>query len=33
MAERYPWVAAQSNDTRGDDNPRRFRRPSAPAEG
>ena len=25
MAERYPWVAAMSNGTRGDANPRRFR--------
>jgi sterol desaturase/sphingolipid hydroxylase (fatty acid hydroxylase superfamily) len=25
MAERYPWVAALSNGTRGDANPRRFR--------
>jgi sterol desaturase/sphingolipid hydroxylase (fatty acid hydroxylase superfamily) len=24
-ASRYPWVAAQSHGTRGDDNPRRFR--------
>lgn len=24
-ARRYPWVAAQSHGTRGDDNPRRFR--------
>ena len=25
MAQRYPWVAALSNGTRGDANPRRFR--------
>ena len=25
MAERYPWVAQMSNNTRGDGNPRRFR--------
>lgn len=25
MAERYPWVAKLSNNTRGDGNPRRFR--------
>lgn len=25
MAERYPWVAQLSNNTRGDSNPRRFR--------
>ncbi len=25
MAERYPWVAQLSNNTRGDGNPRRFR--------
>lgn len=25
MAQRYPWVAALSNGTRGDTNPRRFR--------
>jgi hypothetical protein len=25
MAQRYPWVAALSDGTRGDANPRRFR--------
>ncbi len=32
MAQRYPWVANQSNATRGDGNPRRFRQSTA-AEG
>ncbi len=30
MAQRYPWVAALSNGTRGDANPRRCR--SGPGE-
>jgi sterol desaturase/sphingolipid hydroxylase (fatty acid hydroxylase superfamily) len=29
MAERYPWVADLSDNTRGDGNPRRFREPTA----
>jgi sterol desaturase/sphingolipid hydroxylase (fatty acid hydroxylase superfamily) len=32
MAERYPWVAQLSNDTRGDSNPRRFRSGSSDNE-
>ncbi len=32
MAEKYPWVNALSEGTRGDDNPRRFRDPAAPKE-
>ncbi len=33
MAERYPWVAQLSNNTRGDGNPRRFRAGSGAADG
>jgi hypothetical protein len=32
MAQRYPWVNALSNYTRGDGNPRRFRTETAPGE-